>query len=113
MSAGIAADRPWHSRIAWFASNRIIPTLAISPTDRMNRREINDVEPHSLCIVHARQAIPESRSSIAVALCGAREEFIPRTEQRSRAVDYDTGSWLILGGVGPVGAGRHQHFQFT
>src|SRR4030095_12316161 len=113
MSAGVAADCPRHSRIAWFASNRVVATLAISPTDRMNRWEINDVESHSLCVIHARQAIPESRSSIAVALCGAREEFIPCTEQCRRAVDYDTGSRLILGGVGPVGGGRHQDFQFT
>src|SRR6516225_5013230 len=111
MAAGVAADRPGHSRIAWFASDRVIATLAISSSNRMNRWEINDVEPHSLCIVYARQAIAESRSSIAVALCGAREEFIPCTEQCRRAVDYDTGSRLILGGVGPVGVGRHQHFQ--
>src|ERR1044071_4043340 len=113
MSAGIAADRPRHSWIAWFGSDRVVATLAISLTDRMNRWEINDVEPHSLCIIHARQAIPESRSSIAVALCAAREEFIPCTEQCRRAVDYDTGSRLILGRVSPVGVGRHQHFQFT
>src|SRR5262249_3263221 len=107
MSAGVAADRPRHSRIAWFVSDRVVATLAISRTDRMNRWEINDVEPHSLCVVHARQAIPERRSSIAEALCGPREEFIPCTEQCRRAVDYDTKSRFILGGVGPVGVGRH------
>src|SRR5438874_1607985 len=92
MSARLAADRPWHSRIAWFASDRVIATLAISQTNRMNRRKINDVEPHCLGVVHARQATPKSRSAIAAALCRAREKFIPCAEQCNLAIDHDLGN---------------------
>src|SRR5881394_3673622 len=107
MSAGLAADRPWHSRIAWFASDRVIATLAISPTDRVNGRKINDVEPHFLGVVHARQATPKSRSAIAAALCRPREKFIPRAEQCNRAIDDDLGNRLILRGIGAIRVGCH------
>src|SRR6516162_3852617 len=107
MSAGLAADRPRHSWIAWFARDRVIATLAISPADRMNRRKINDVEPHCLCVVHARQAIPESRSAIPMALCRAREKFIPRAKQCRGAIDDDMGNRLVLRGIGAVRVGPH------
>src|SRR6516225_5363844 len=113
MSAGLAADRPWHSRIAWFASHRVIATLPISRTDWMNRWKIDNVESHCLCVIDARQAIPESRSYIAAALCGARKKFIPRAEQCRRAIDHDMGNRLVLRGIGAVRVGRHQDFQFT
>src|SRR6478752_1514005 len=113
MSAGLATDRPWHSRIAWFASDRVIPTLATSRADRMNRWKIKDVEPHRVCVVHARQAIPEGRSSIPVALCRAREKFIPGTEPPHWAIDHYMGNRLILRGIRTIRVGRHKYFQLT
>ena len=68
MPASLPADRPRHSRIARFTTDRVIPTLSIRLTDWMNRRKIEDVESHCLCILHARQAITEGRSMIAAAL---------------------------------------------
>src|SRR6478672_11689962 len=99
MSAVLAADRPWHSRIALFASNRVIPTFATSRANGMNRWKIKDVEAHCLCVVHTRQAIPEGRSALSVALCRARKKFIPGAEQRHLAIDHDMGNWLVLRGV--------------
>src|SRR4029079_876366 len=113
MSAGLATDRPWHSRIAWFASDRVIPTLATSRADRMNRWKIKDVEAHCLCVVHARQAIPEGRSAIPVALRRARKKFIPRAEQRYRPIDHDMGNRLILRGIRAIRVGGHKYFQLT
>src|SRR4051794_26312386 len=113
MSAGLAADRPRHSRIAWFASDRVIPTLATSCADRMNRWKIKDVEAHCLCVVHTRQAIPEGRSALPVALCRAREKFIPGAEQSHLAIDHDMGNGLVLRGVRAIRIGRHKNFQLT
>src|SRR3954453_21761156 len=107
MSAGLAADRPWHSRVAWFASDRVIATPAISPTDWVNGRKINDVESHCIRLIHTRQAIPKSRSAIAAALCRAREKFIPRAEQCNLAIDHDLGNRLILRGIGAIRVGCH------
>src|SRR5262245_39699612 len=107
MSACLAADCPWHARIAWLASDRIIPPLAIGLTNRMNRRKIKDVESHCLCVVHARQTIPESRSAIAAAFCRSREKFIPRAEECRLAIDYDLRNWPVLGSIGAVRVGRH------
>src|ERR1700757_1431851 len=95
MSASLATDRPWHPRITRFGRDRVIAAFAIRPADRMNRRKINDVEPHCLCVVHPRQTIPESRSAIAAAFCRAREKFIPRAEQCRGAIDHDKSTRLV------------------
>src|SRR4029078_6393027 len=113
MSAGLAADPPRHSRIAWFASNRVVSTLAISPTDRMNRWKIKHVEPTFLCVLSARPTIPEARSSIPIALCGSREKFIPRGEHCDWPINHDAGNGLVLRGIRAIRISRYQYFQLT
>ena len=73
----------------------------------MNRWKINDVEPHRFRVVHARQAVAESRSAITVAFCRAREKFIPRAEQRRQPISYNAGSRFVLRRIGAIRIGRH------
>src|ERR1044072_357207 len=96
-----------HSRLAWFASDRVVSPLSVSPTDWMNWRKIDHVEPHRFCVVHAGQAITESRSTIALTLCRAREKFIPRAEHCRETSDHYTGNRRLLRGIGTVRVGRH------
>src|ERR1051325_9755200 len=107
MSAGFATDCPRHAWITWFASNRVIPALAIRLTDRVNGRKIYDIEAHGFRIVDARQAITERRAAVAVSLCGPWEEFIPRSEHRRRPIDDNTNTWSVLCRVGAVRVRRH------
>jgi hypothetical protein len=69
VSADLAADRPRHSRIARLGRGRIVPSLAVGVTNRVNRWKINNVEPHCLCVVQPRQTIAKSRSAIGAAFC--------------------------------------------
>src|SRR6266536_6519085 len=77
MPTGVAADRPWHARIARLGRDCVVPPLAVGVTNRMNRRKIKNVESHGLYVVYPRQTIAESRSAVAPAFCRARKKFIP------------------------------------
>src|ERR1051326_2310285 len=68
VSAGLAADRPWHARVARLAGDRVVSAFAIGVTDRMNRRKINEIKPHRLCIRHPRQTFAGRRPAIPPAL---------------------------------------------
>jgi hypothetical protein len=111
VSARLAANRPWHTRIVRFAGERVVPSFAIRVTNGMNRRKINDVETHRLCIVDPRQTIAQSRTAIAAAFCRARKKFVPSPEQRRLSINNDLGSGGILRRVGAVRIGCHQHLQ--
>ena len=111
MSAGLAADRPRHARVARLAGERVVPPFAIGVTNRMNRRKINDVETHCLRVVEPRQTIAESRSAIVDAFCGAWKKFIPRPEQCCGSIDDNPRSRAILRRVGAIRIRCHQHFQ--
>ena len=111
MPAGVAADRPWHARIAGLGGDRVVPPLAVGVTNRMNRRKINDVESHGFCVVYPRQTIAESRSAVVPASCRAREKFIPRPEQCCGSLDDNSGSRAVLRRVGAIRICCHQHLQ--
>src|SRR5262249_45049237 len=67
VSTGFAADRPWHAWITRLAGDRVVSPLAVGMTNGMDRREINDIKAHGLCVLHSWQTIAESRSAIAAA----------------------------------------------
>ena len=103
MSARFASDRPRNARVAWLTSDRIIASFAIRVTNGMNRREINDIEPHCLGVIDPWQTIAESRSAITLTFCRAREKFIPCANQRRWTLDNDAGNWSVLRRIGAVG----------
>ena len=49
--ARFTANRPGYARIAGLAGDQIIAALAVSMTNRMNRRKINHVEAHCFGVV--------------------------------------------------------------
>src|SRR5262245_66654106 len=100
VSSSLAADRPRHAGIARLACDCVVPSFAMGMTNRMNRRKIDDVEPHRFHVVDTRKTIAENRSPITVAFCRARKKFIPRAEQGSPAIYHNPGNRVILSGIG-------------
>ena len=76
----LAADRPRAARIVRAGGERVVPSLAVRLPDRMNRRQVDDVEAE----------LGELRQQRAHALEAAprtREELVPRPEACELAVD--------------------------
>src|SRR5205807_10627491 len=57
--------------------NRIVSSFAVSGTDGMNRREINDIKSHGFGILDPGQTIAQLGTALAATLRGARKEFVP------------------------------------
>ncbi len=68
---------------------RVVPALAVRTPDRVDRRQVDDVEPH-------RRHALELRLRVLEGPARAREELVPRGESRALAV----GDHLVLA-VGP------------
>src|SRR3954464_10528944 len=65
------ADCVRHARFARLTRNRVVAAFAIAEADRMNRREVDDVEAHRPRVVDALQAIAKCRAAIGAAFSGA------------------------------------------
>ena len=82
VAAGLVADRPRRAGIARTGDQRVVPALAVGQPDRMDRRQIEDVEPElgqrRQLVLHALQAAP-----------GAGEQLIPGAEAGPDAVNLD------------------------
>ena len=76
------ADRPRRPRIVGTCDERVVRALAIRRPDRVDRRQVDDVEAE---LGESRQ----DRSYAREPAERAREELIPRAEARERAVDVD------------------------
>jgi hypothetical protein len=78
----VGADRPRAARLALRRDQRVVLSLPVRAPDRMDRRQVDDVEPElGELRQHALDALePAPR---------AREELVPRAERRPLAVDVD------------------------
>jgi hypothetical protein len=63
-----------HTRIPRLTCNRIIFPFSCREPDRVDRRKVDDIESHGLCIFDARYAIPKFRSRIC---------FTPQFQKKS------------------------------
>src|SRR5207245_7050809 len=80
VAARFTANCPRYARVTRFADDGVIASFAIRVTDRMNRRKINDIETHRLCVIDPRQTTAKRRATIATTFCRARKKFIPCAE---------------------------------
>src|SRR5437867_10479061 len=77
------SDRPWTPGITWSGDERIVAPFAEARADRMNGRQIDDVEPE---IGDARQAISrlaERAAPRGIGTGGSREHLVPAAEARA------------------------------
>ena len=81
------ADRVRDARLAWFAGHGIVAAFAVGEANRMDRREIEDVEAHLFGVIDPPKAIAKGRSTIGPTLSGAGEEFVPGGGASRDAVD--------------------------
>src|SRR5690242_122830 len=94
VAALLGADRPRAAGIVGASLERVVLSLAIRPPDRVDRRQVDDVEPEVGQLgqegLEAREAAP-----------GAREQLVPRTERGELTVDVDLerGAPRLLGAV--------------
>ncbi len=82
VAALLAADRPRAAGIALRRGQRVVPALAVRLADRVDRRQVDDVEAElgqlRQHLLHALEAAP-----------AAREELVPGAEPRADALDVD------------------------
>ena len=92
-----AADRPRRAGIRRRGLQAVVAALAVTAADRMNRRQIHDVEAH---LGDVREAARRRRErAVARRRLGrrAREELVPRAEARERPLDDDLERRVVNG----------------
>src|SRR5262249_44683302 len=104
MDRGVAtllrADRPRASGIALLGRQRVVAALAAAAADRMDRRQVDDVEAEL-------RELREHPLDAGEAAEPAREELVPRAEAPELAVDLD-GVQLAPRRAVAVGRGRRE-----
>src|SRR5207247_2259025 len=99
-----AADRPGASRVAGPRRERVVLALAVRTPDRVDGRQVDDVE------AHRRRAL-ELRLGVLEGPARAREELVPRGEARALAVGDHLELPLAPGRVGVVEVTLHEPHQ--
>ena len=85
----VTPDRIWHARIALNRRQRVVPPLALGLADRVDRREVEDIESH---LRNSRQLalnVTECRALAGRRPRRAREHRVPRRESRLNPIDGD------------------------
>src|SRR5439155_1716283 len=78
----LGADRPRAARIALRRPQRVVLPLPVRVSDRMDRRQVDDVEAE-------RSQLGQRLPNAVEAAPGAREELVPGAEAREHTVDLD------------------------
>src|SRR5207247_7578041 len=82
-----AADGPRAAGLAWLGGERVVAALAMRAADRMDRRQVDDVEAHGGRAVELRLRVLE-RAVPALRAAAARKELVPGGEARALAVGH-------------------------
>ena len=82
MAAVRRADRPGRADVPGLGLLGVVPALAVRHADRVDRRQVDDVEPE---LGELRQHLRNAGEAAE----RAREELVPRAEAGQRAVDVD------------------------
>ena len=93
------ADRPRASGITGPRLQRIVRPFAVSPADRVNGRQIDDVEPEFLDLRETPDAVGERPRPAGDQPLGAGKELVPGAPGRAHAVDGDLELAVIAGAV--------------
>src|SRR5207245_8912548 len=102
-----------HAVIIRLRDNRIVSSFAVSGTDGMNWREIDDVKSHCFGVLDPGQTIAQLGTALAATLGGTRKEFVPSRSPRFQTVDNNARRRSPLRGTGPIRIGRHQNLELA
>ena len=105
------ADRIGAAGIAFLGRHRIVAALAIGLADRVDRREIDHVEPHRRDVRQAGDAIPERAVPARNLALAAGHHFVPGAVPRPRPVGHQRKQ-LRARQVGARLAFGHRVLQF-
>src|SRR3954466_3958303 len=86
--AVLRADRPWRTDVVRLRRQRVVAALAVRAADRVDRRQVDDVEAE-------RRGLRQHVRDAAEAAPRTREDLVPRAEAREHTVDVD-----LVGGRG-------------
>jgi len=103
----LTADCPRTARIIRPGDKTIVLPLPVGATDRMDRREVQNVEAEFGDVWEPRLAVPERSVPTRFWGTGAREQFIPRAEARAFTVDNNAQDARVLSHEG-TGIGSAQ-----
>src|SRR5439155_11203517 len=82
VAAELGADRPGAARVERTRFERVVLALAVRASDRVDRREVDDVEAEL-------RKLRQHRAHALEAAPGTWKELVPRAEARKHAVDVD------------------------
>src|SRR5690242_8924222 len=87
VAAGLVADRPGRAGVVGSGGQRVVLALAVGVADRVDRREVDDVEAELLqpwqLGLYALETTP-----------GSREQLVPGAELGQGPVDLDAQRWV-------------------
>ena len=104
----VVPDGIRHTGFTRFAFERVVTPFAVAGANRMDRREINDIEAHRLGVIDTRQALAECRTRVRLALRRAGKKLIPSRKGSPLAINPHRMERLCDGGQRPVGINTHQ-----
>src|SRR6266478_995314 len=102
-----------HAGIIRLRDNRIVSSFAVSGTDGMDWREIDDVKSHCFGVLDPGQTIAQLGTTLAATLGGTRKEFVPSRSPRFQTVNNHARRRSPLRGTGPIRIGRHQNLELA
>jgi hypothetical protein len=102
-----AADRPRASRLAGPRDQRVVASLAVRASDRVDRRQVDDVEPHRRDPLQPFFGIAKRGAAVGRG-ARAREHLVPGGEARPLAVDDDLELSLGPRRLAPVDVTCHE-----
>ena len=103
------ADGPRTARLARLRRERVVAALAVRAADRMDGRQVDDVEPHGRRALQLALGITER--PVTAGHARAREELVPCGEARALAIHHQLVFPLAPRGVGAVEVTFHQRRQ--
>ena len=107
VAARLRADRPRTAGIIRFRLQRVVPALAKAPADRMNRREIQHVEPHGPDVRQEGGCLVECRAALRIRAGGTRKHLVPRAETRAFAFNSDAENPVVPRRAASIGRSGH------
>ena len=93
-------------------AGRVVLPLSSGPADRVNGREVDNVEPHARDLRKKLLALSERALPARFTRAGAREDLIPCAEKGLLPVDHQGERPFIDGLDAPVGVSFHERREF-
>ena len=89
MDGEVVGDPPWAADVTGCRLDAVVATLAMDDADRVDRREVDDIETHRGDVVEAIDHIAQGGGSSARMHGRPREQLVPGTETPTLGIDVD------------------------